>query len=451
MDLKSQRVADLRQLARRIRISGYDRLRKHELVSLLADLLNDQYDDDDYLYNLNEELQIRREKETPEVIAPVPLVIERDDRVVRMMDKALRTLFDRHTAATVTLSAGFATLNAAIAAVARAFGIFVRGTPRSTDGERLALLEAILTREKMIPVLVKLDELTATFHGHVDATIVGNHRHALLSWRGDVFVLLKIGSHWYAVVKRAGGAAKFQVDDLRQSIVYEQFCHTLAPDLKRRHDQYIEVARINGAVQKKWPGVVRAHLTPSVRRLLEDTIAQGDTAEINAALMSGTAAQRELNAFFASPAVGTLYRERIVVYSVFTGSTVARRQLIEHLVDQWHAGTSRELRGVLPVTFNADNSCHQAFGTGIHGKVLILVIELCPGTRVFVPDGNFMFPALKIERRSHDTLLLPPNPTFHLQADPERYVMHRRAATWWNPKKMRETEIYVFRVSTCPE
>jgi hypothetical protein len=426
--INAYKATELQRLAHRIKLAGYCReLGKDELKNLLLELFDDdrRRGDGNVLAALAE---VKGGGAVAVAKSPVAIQVDKSDASAEMLAKPLRGLF-RPEAFNhgIAMSDDYASLDAALAALAATFKI------PSGYGGRQELLRRLEYEARIVPIYLKLDDLAVRFRGYLDEAMAGAHRFDALAWPGDVCLLAYVGTRWFFVLKRSDASPVFRIQHIRPSLVYEQFCQAVSPPIAQRAEQSATLSRSNAPVLAQWPRT-RGAMPISMVQMLVDILSANDTTEVNGVLARSDAFHAEAVKFFASPAVATL-DQTVNIYATVT-ATAADEMLA------WRPGYTKTIKGILTAMRRPDTNCAGVFKNW-SARSLLLVIEMPPGSRLFIPDYTVMerkipsgsFPA-------NTALVLPPvDSKFVLEAPPARHAVRNR-----EDDTKPDMDVYVLRV-----
>lgn len=416
--INAYKATELQRLARRIKLAGYCKeLGRDELSSILLEL----FDEDRRRGDANVLSALAEVKG----VAPSPAirVDKSGDSAAAMLAGPLRGLFRTNTNRGIAVSYDYPSLDAALVALAATLGI-----PRG--GRRQEILDRLESEARIVPIYLKLDELAARFRGYLDKAMAGEHLYDALAWPGDVCLLAYIGARWFFVLRGDDGSPRFRIQHIRPSLVYEQFCQAVSPPIGQRAEESTTLSRSNAAVLAQW-SKTRDAMPRSMVQMLDAIFRVDGTIKVNEMLARDGALHAEAVKFFASPAVATL-DQTVHIYS----ATGAEEMLA------WRPGDTKTVRGILTAMRRPDTNCAGVFSKW-SAKSILLVIEMPPGSRLFIPDYTVM------ERRRGDSdfpvstaLVLPPvDSRFVLEAPPEHRAVRNR-----EDDTKPDMEVYVMRL-----
>ncbi|QPB44185.1 hypothetical protein [Medusavirus stheno T3] len=425
--IDAYKATELQRLAHRIKLAGYCReLGKDELKNLLLELFDDdrRRGDGNVLAALAE---VKGGGALAVAKSPVAIQADKSGASAAMLAKPLRGLF-RPEALNyeITMSDDYASLDAALAALAVTFKI-------PTGYGRQELLRRLEHEARIVPIYLKLDDLAARFRGYLDEAMAGARRFDALAWSGDVCLLAYIGTRWFFVLRRSNESPAFRIQHIRPSLVYEQFCQAVSPPIAKRAEQSATLSRSNAPVLAQWPKT-RGAMPSSVVQMLLDILSANDTTGVNGVLARSDAFHAEVVKFFASSAVATL-DQTVNIYATVTATAVD-----EMLA--WRPGYTKTIKGILAAMRRPDTNCAGVFKNW-SARSLLLVIEMPPGSRLFIPDYTVM--ERKIPSGSfpvNTALVLPPvDSKFVLEAPPARHAVRNR-----EDDTKPDMDVYVLRV-----
>lgn len=425
--INAYKATELQRLAHRIKLAGYCReLGKDELKNLLLELFDDDRRRGDGDGNVVAALA--EVKGVAVAQPPVAIQADKSGASAEMLAKPLRGLF-RPEAFNygITVSDDYASLDAALAALAVTFKI-----PSGDGYGRQELLRRLEYEARIVPIYLKLDDLAVRFRGYLDEAMAGEHRFDALAWPGDVCLLAYIGTRWFFVLRKSDESPAFRIQHIRPSLVYEQFCQAVSPPIAQRAEQSATLSRSNAPVLAQWPKT-RGAMPMSMVQMLVDILSANDTTEVNGLLARSDAFHAEAVKFFASSAVATL-DQTVNIYATVTATAVD-----EMLV--WRPGYTKTIKGILAAMRRPDTNCAGVFKTWL-AKSLLLVIEMPPGSRLFIPDYTVMEREAPRKFPVNTALVLPPvDSKFVLEAPPARHAVRNR-----EDDTKPDMDVYVLRV-----